>query len=266
MRLLLVEDSLRLQRYVSAGLRDAGHAVDVADNGTQGLWLARSVDYDVIVLDLMLPEMSGMEMLAALRNEGRDTHVLVLTAKDTVEDRVMGLNGGADDYLVKPFAFEELLARLHALMRRKHNVKRPVMTIGDLRIDPAARTVERGGRAIELAPREYALLECLALRTGQVVTRGEIEACIYDSQAEPMSNVVDAAVYALRRKIDAPGEPSMIETRRRMGYVLRHPGSHPGGGDAGGVTGDVTDPAAAYGGVDEHRGGGGGGGGGGSKP
>jgi DNA-binding response OmpR family regulator len=164
-----------------------------------------------------------MDVLRRLRDEGRDTHVLVLTAKDTVEDRVAGLNGGADDYLVKPFAFEELLARVQALVRRRHNTKHPVISIGALRIDVAARAVTRGGQSVDLTPREFALLECLATRAGAVVSRTEIETRIYDEQAEPMSNVVDAAIYALRKKIDVPGQPSMIETRRGMGYILRKP-------------------------------------------
>jgi len=243
MRLLLVEDSERLQRHVGQGLRDAGYAVDIAESGTQGLWMAKSVDYDVIVLDLMLPGMDGMELLRKLRDAGRDTHVLILTAKDTLEDRITGLNGGADDYLVKPFAFEELLARVQALVRRRHNRKHPVLSIGHLRIDVAARSVTRGGDSVDLTPREFALLECLAVHMGEVVSRTEIESRIYDEQAEPMSNVVDAAIYSLRKKIDAPGQPSLIETRRGMGYILReHPGktgsSSSGNGENGGGGGE----------------------------
>ena len=233
MRLLLVEDSERLQRHVGQGLREAGYAVDIAETGTQGLWMAKSVDYDVIVLDLMLPGMSGMELLQKLRDAGRDTHVLILTAKDTLDDRISGLNAGADDYLIKPFAFEELLARVQALVRRRHNRKHPVLSIGDLRIDVAARSVTRGGQSVDLTPREFALLECLAVHTGEVVSRTEIESRIYDEQAEPMSNVVDAAIYALRKKIDAPGQPSLIETRRGMGYILREPAAAAGANGRG---------------------------------
>jgi DNA-binding response OmpR family regulator len=174
----------------------------------------------------MLPGLDGMEILRRLRDAGRNTHVLVLTAKDTVEDRVAGLNGGADDYLIKPFAFEELLARVQALVRRRHYAKRPMLTAGDLRIDVAARTVTRNGQTIDLTPREFALLECLALKAGEVVSRTVIESRIYDEHAEPMSNVVDAAIYALRKKIDVPGEPSLIETRRGMGYILRGADGH----------------------------------------
>jgi DNA-binding response OmpR family regulator len=221
MRVLLIEDSERLQRSVGTGLRNAGYAVDVAGDGATGLWQARSNDYDVIVLDLMLPGLDGLSLLSTLRAEGRDTHVLILTARDQVDDRVLGLRTGADDYLVKPFAFDELLARVQALTRRRHNVKSTRIAVGDLEIDTLARTAVRGDKPIPLSPREYALLEYLALRQGQVVSRREIEAHIYDDQAEPMSNVIDAAIYALRRKIDLPGRPPLIHTRRGMGYVLQ---------------------------------------------
>ena len=220
MRLLLVEDSERLQRSLGAGLRRAGHAVDVSGTGPDGLWRATGTDYDVVVLDVMLPELDGLSVLRQLRERGRDVHVLLLTACDTVENRVTGLRAGADDYLVKPFAFDELLARVEALGRRRTGRKDPVVRVGDLEVDPATQAVSRGGRAIALLPREYALLLYLAGRAGQVVSRAEIEAHIYDDRAEPMSNVVDSAVCALRRKVDRPGEPSLIATRRRAGYVL----------------------------------------------
>lgn len=221
MRVLLVEDSERLCRSIGTGLRRSGYAVDVATSGTEGLWYAQSNDYDVMILDLMLPGLDGLSLLRKLRGEGKETHVLVLTAKDTVEDRVVGLRAGADDYLIKPFAFDELLARVEALVRRRHGVKNPRLRLGDLEMDTAARTVIREGAPIELSPREYALLEYLVLHKGEVVSRSDIEAHIYDDRAEPMSNVVDAAVYALRRKLDKPGAPSMIQTRRGMGYVFQ---------------------------------------------
>ena len=225
MRLLLIEDSERLQRSLSAGLRAEGYAVDVSGDGETGLWQARSVDYDVIVLDLMLPGLDGLSVLSKLRSDKKDTHVLILTARDQLEDRILGLRSGADDYLVKPFAFDELLARIQALMRRRHNVKSTQIVVGGLTIDTLARTVTRAGKEIGLSPREYALMEYLALRQGQVVSRHEIETHIYDEHVEPMSNVVDAAVYALRRKIDLPGAPPLIRTRRGMGYVLGAAGS-----------------------------------------
>ncbi len=220
MRLLLVEDSERLQTHVGRALREAGYAVDVTGSGTDGLWYAESNPYDVIILDLMLPGIDGLTILEKLRKGGRDTHVLLLTAKDTVEDRVLGLRSGADDYLVKPFAIDELLARVEALIRRRHGVKTPCIKLEDLEIDIAQRRVKRGGREIDLSPREYSLLQYLAMHPGEVITRDRIETAIYDDKVEPMSNVVDAAIYALRKKIDRPGESSLIVTRRGMGYVL----------------------------------------------
>lgn len=220
MRVLLVEDSERLRRSVSDGLRKSGFAVDLADDGENGFHLARTEDYDVIILDIMLPKLDGLDLLKRLRELGRDTHVLFLTARDAIPDRVAGLRAGADDYLVKPFAFEELLARVEALARRTHNVKQSCIRIGSLEIDTVAKSVKRKGATILLPPREYALLEYLAMRSGEVVSRTEIESHIYDSEAELMSNVIDAAVYSLRNKIDTDGAPSMIQTRRGMGYVL----------------------------------------------
>lgn len=220
MRLLVVEDSRLLRQAISEGLRKAGHATDVAADGEEGLWFAQTHAFDVIVLDLMLPLMDGLSVLRRLRAQGCRTHVLILTARDGVGDRVRGLDAGADDYLVKPFAFEELLARVHALGRRAHGIKSPCLSVGELRVDLSTRQVEQDGRLIELAPREFALLECLILRRGHVVSRSEIESHIYDERAEPMSNVVEAAVYALRRRIDRPGQPSLIRTRRGVGYLI----------------------------------------------
>src|SRR5579864_8504571 len=188
MRLLLVEDSEWLRRSVGGGLRKAGYAVDVVGDGEEALRTARANDYDVIVLDLMLPGRDGLSVLEGLRAEGKQTHVLVLTATDTVEDRVRGLQTGADDYLVKPFAFDELLARVQALLRRRHGVRNPLIRVRHLEIDTSARAVVVAGDAGSLAPREYALLEYLARRKGAVVSRAEIERHIYDGTAELMSN------------------------------------------------------------------------------
>jgi DNA-binding response OmpR family regulator len=221
MRILLIEDSPRLQRSLGDGLRMARYAVDVVGDGKQGLDWARAGDYDLIILDLMLPELDGLTLLKRLRQEGKETHVLILTAKDTVEDRVRGLQTGADDYLVKPFAFDELLARVQALVRRRHSSKNPSISIGRLEIDTASRTVNVAGKPANLTSRQYALLEYLARRQGAVVSRAEIEQHIYDGMSEVISNVVDSTVCALRRKIDVPGEPSLIQTRRGMGYVLQ---------------------------------------------
>jgi len=220
MRLLVVEDSERLRRWISRGLRDRGFSVDAAADGTEGLHLASTGDYDVLVLDLMLPGLDGLSLLRTLREEGNTTHVLILTAKDTTDDRVCGLNQGADDYLVKPFAFEELVARIQALVRRRYGAKNPRLVAGALEIDTAQRVVRLHDKPVALRPREYALLEFLALRRGQLVSRSEIEQHIYDEHVQPMSNVVDAAVCALRRKIDGSGACSLIETRRGMGYIF----------------------------------------------
>lgn len=220
MRLLFIEDSARLQASVGRGLRRAGYAVDVIGDGEEGLWLAESNQYDVIILDLMLPRLDGLSVLRGLRAKHNETHVLILTAKDTVENRVSGLQAGADDYLIKPFAFEELLARVQALCRRSYQRKNPRIMIGDLQIDTAARLVARKGRKIELTPREFMLVEFLALRRGQVVSRTEIEAHIYADSADLMSNTVDSAICLLRKKITPPGGVSLIHTRRGMGYVM----------------------------------------------
>jgi DNA-binding response OmpR family regulator len=220
MRVLLIEDSERLQRSVGTALRKAGYAVDVTGDGNEGLWYAQSNPYDVIVLDLMLPGLDGLSLLQKLRASGCTTHLLILTARDTVEDRVVGLRSGADDYLVKPFALDEFLARVHALSRRQHGVKNSTLAAAGLTIDTSARTVRRGNHIIELSPREYAVLEYLALRQGSVVSRSEIEEHIYDDRAETMSNVVDVTIYALRKKLDQPQVPSPIQTRRGMGYML----------------------------------------------
>ncbi len=224
MRLLLVEDSRRLQTWVGTGLRRAGYAVDIASDGIQGLRLAQAHTYDVVVLDLMLPGLDGFEILKRLRDSGGEAHVLILTARDTVEDKVRGFGLGADDYLIKPFAFEELLARIQSLVRRRHGRKNPRITIGPLSVDTASRRAFLGETPLVLTAREYALLEYLALRRGAVVSRIDIETHLYEGKAEPTSNVVESAVAALRRRIDVEGATSLIETRRGEGYILRGPG------------------------------------------
>lgn len=219
MRLLLIEDSARLQSSVGRGLRKAGYAVDVSGDGEDGLWLAESNEYDTIILDLMLPKLDGLALLRCLRQKQNGTHVLILTAKDTVENRVNGLQAGADDYLIKPFAFEELLARVQALCRRSYQRKNPKIDVGDLEIDTAARVVMGKGKTIELTPREFKLLEYLAVRRGQVVSRAEIEAHIYSDAADLMSNTVDSTICILRKKLNPSGS-SLIQTRRGMGYLI----------------------------------------------
>ncbi len=219
MKLLLIEDSRRLRQSLAEGLRKSGYAVDLAADGEEGLWRAEGGGYEVIVLDLMLPKLDGLSLLRRLRAAGDPTHVLILTARDTVEDRVRGLEAGADDYLIKPFALSELLARIQALVRRASGVKSPLIQVGGLSIDTTARRVSREGITIDLTAREYALLELLVMRRGQLVTRAQIEHHIYDERVEPSSNVVEAAVYALRRKLERPGN-LLIRTRRGQGYII----------------------------------------------
>jgi DNA-binding response OmpR family regulator len=198
--------------------------VDAAADGEDGLWFAQNCAYDAIVLDIMLPKLDGLSLLTELRRRGVTSHVLLLTAKDTVDDRVRGLQAGADDYLVKPFALEELLARVQALCRRTYGTKHPHIVVGDLEIDTTAREVRRAGQPVTLKPREYALLEYLALRRGEVVSRRDIETHIYDDHVDPMSNVVDSAISALRKRLAQPGAPALIHTRHGHGYVLKAEG------------------------------------------
>ncbi len=224
MRALVVEDYDPLRRAVSEGLREAGFAVDATGDGEEGWWYAKSQPFDLIVLDLMLPNLNGLDLLRRLRQKGGETPVLVLTARDAVEDRVKGLDAGADDYLVKPFALEELIARARALVRRAYDHADPVIQVGDLAIDTAARRVTRAGAFVELTAREYALLQFLAMRAGQVVSRSEIWDHLYDFNAEQTSNVVDVHIAALRRKIRAGDKSNLIHTRRGQGYVLEDAG------------------------------------------
>ena len=220
MRLLLVEDYPPLQKSLVKGLREAGFAVDVTGDGREASWYAESNEYDVIVLDLMLPGLDGLSILNRLRAEGRQSHVLIITAKDAVADRVAGLNAGADDYLVKPFEFDELLARVQALVRRSYHRKNPVMEIGPLRINTATQQVQRGDENLQLTAREYALLEYLAMRAGELVTRTDIWEHVYDFHSDATSNVVDVYIGYLRKKIERSDKPVLIHTARGRGYVL----------------------------------------------
>ncbi len=221
MRVLLIEDYLPLQKSVAKGLREAGFAVDVTGDGPEGLWYATGEDYDAIILDLMLPGMDGLTLLGRLRAEGSNTPVLILTAKDALSERVQGLNLGADDYLAKPFAFEELLARLRALVRRKYAQKNPRIEVADLLIDTASKRVWRGGRELHLTAREYELLAYLAMRAGETVPRADIWKHLYEFDSEVTSNVVDVYIGYLRKKIERPGAPTLIQTVRGLGYALR---------------------------------------------
>ena len=220
MKVLVIEDYLPLRKSISKGLRAAGYAVDVAAEGENGLWYALSNDYDIILLDVMLPGLDGLSLLRKMRAEGRSTHVLILSAKDDVASRVEGLQAGADDYLVKPFAFEELLARVQALVRRKYDHKQPVIVIDHLQIDTATKRVCRDSEEISLTPREYALLEYLAMRRGETVSRTDIWEHLYEFDDTTTSNVIDVYIGYLRKKIDVPGAESLIRTVRGRGYAL----------------------------------------------
>ncbi|HEV8114205.1 MAG TPA: response regulator transcription factor [Planctomycetota bacterium] len=222
MRVLIVEDSETLRESLRTGLAREGFAVDVAGDGRAGLSYARNNPYDVLVLDLMLPLLDGMGVLAGLRERQDRPHVLVLTARDRIEDRVQGLDAGADDYLVKPFAFEEFLARVRALVRRRYEERSSVVTVGELVVDVVARRASFRGNALELTAREYALLEYLALRRGHTVLREEIEDHIYGVNKLPSSNAVDSAICILRAKFGPEGR-DLVRTKRGQGYVLEDP-------------------------------------------
>jgi DNA-binding response OmpR family regulator len=220
MRLLLIEDSARLRATLAKGLSRAGYAIDVAGDGREGLWLAMENDYDVIVLDLMLPEIDGLTVLRTLRERGKAAHVLILSAKDLVENRVQGLSLGADDYLVKPFSFDELCARLQALVRRSYQAKNPRICVGALEINTAARSVAYSGREVKLTAREYSVLEILVLRAGEVVSRQTLWEHLYSFDSDAASNVVDVMVYSLRKKLDPRNPQGIIKTRRGEGYAI----------------------------------------------
>lgn len=220
MRVLVAEDHASLARSIANGLREEGYAVDLTFDGEEALRWAGDNPYDCAVLDVMMPGKTGFQVVETLRRNGSTVPVLFLTARDTVEDRVKGLNLGADDYLVKPFSFDELLARVRAIIRRGHNRPSQSLRIADLEIDTAAKSVQRGGKAITLSAREYALLEYLALRSGEVVSRSEIWEHLYDQNDETVSNVVDVYIGYLRSKIDRDQDVKLIHTRRGMGYVL----------------------------------------------
>ena len=220
MRLLVVEDEPAAAALLAKGLREQSYAVDVAPDGLHATRLLTVNEYDVVILDLMLPGMSGLEVCRRIREGGRHVPVLMLTARDGVDDRVAGLDAGADDYLAKPFHFPELLARLRALLRRRSTVMRAVLQVADLTIDPRARRVDRAGRPIPLTAKEYALLEYLASREGEVVTRADIAAHVWDDSYDSVSNLIDVYIQRLRRKIDDGGAVRLIHTRRGAGYAL----------------------------------------------
>jgi two-component system OmpR family response regulator len=221
MRVLIVEDELRMASLIRRGLTNEGLAADVAVRGADALWMAEAHDYDAVLLDVMLPDVDGFEVCRRLRAAGVWAPVLMLTARDSVEDRVAGLDSGADDYLVKPFSFAELLARLRALARRGDGERPAVLVVDDLRLDPATRDVVRGSTPIQLTAKEFALLETFMRRAGEVLSRLHLLEHAWDFAYDNRSNIVDVYVCRLRRKIDEPFERSSLETVRGAGYRLR---------------------------------------------
>ena len=219
----MIEDEIKMARAIRRGLEQEGYVVDVAMDGEAGLRSALEQGVDAVILDLMLPVKDGFAVTRALRSEGRWLPVLMLTARDGVGDRVRGLDAGADDYLVKPFAFDELLARLRALFRRDPMVRPPVVTVGDVVLDPAAHTVTRAGRAVALSTKEFALLEFLMRWPGTVMSRDRILLHVWDYDYTGRSNVVDVYVGYLRRKLERPSGRRLIRTVRGIGYVLQEP-------------------------------------------
>jgi two-component system OmpR family response regulator len=233
MRVLIVEDEAKMAGLLRKGLRQEGIAVDLAGKGEDALWMAGATEYDAIVLDLMLPGIDGIEVCRRLRGDGVWSPILMLTARDGVRDRVAGLDSGADDYLVKPFSYAELLARLRALARRGGAQRPTELRVGDLRLDPAARKVWRGEREIELSAKEFAVLEVFIRRPGEVLSRFQLLEHAWDYEYENRSNIVDSYVRFLRRKVDKPFGVRSIETVRGVGYRLREDGGRSGGEGAG---------------------------------
>jgi two-component system, OmpR family, response regulator len=221
MRLLIVEDDAKIAGFTKKGLEEAGFAVDWAHDGREGLSFALAAPYDCAIVDVMLPGQDGLSLIRELRERGRQTPVLVLSAKRSVEERVEGLHSGSDDYLTKPFAFSELLARVHALLRRAAGTKEPTrLVVGELSLDLLRHEVVRAGRRVELKPKEFSLLEYLMRSSGRVVSKTMILEHVWDYHFEPQANVVEAAMSRLREKIDRDFDPKMIRTLRGVGYVL----------------------------------------------
>ncbi len=220
-RVLVVEDELKLGSALESGLREAQYTVDLALDGEEALAFARTVAYDAIVLDVLLPKVDGLQVCQRLRAAGTRTPILLLTARDELADKVSGLDSGADDYLTKPFAFGELLARLRALLRRDSATRAPLLRFGDLTLDPAAQCVSRADRPIDLTAREYRLLETLLRRPGAIVTRETIIESVWGFDYPDSSNLVEVYIGRLRRKLAGPGEPSLIQTIRGAGYRLQ---------------------------------------------
>ena len=221
MRILVVEDEKKVASFMKQGLEEEGYAVDVASDGEEGLAHALAGVHDLIILDIRLPKMDGLRVLQALRQEKMSMPVLLLTVRATIEDKVLGLDAGADDYLTKPFAFQELVARVRALLRRRPEMAPTVLQVGDLILDPARRTVTRGGDKITLTPREFTLLDYFMRNPGRVLTRTMIAEHVWDYAFDTSTNVTDVYVNYLRKKIDADREPKLLQTVRGVGYVLK---------------------------------------------
>jgi heavy metal response regulator len=221
MRILVVEDEKKVASFIQKGLEEEGYAVDVAADGEEGLTMALTRVHDLILLDIRLPKMDGLHVLQAIRQDNVTTPVLLLTVRATIEDKVLGLDAGADDYLTKPFAFQELVARVRALLRRRAEVEPTVLQIGDLTLDPARRTVSRGGKKIDVTPREFALLDYFMRNPGRVLTRTMIAEHVWDYSFDTSTNVIDVYVNYLRRKIDAGHTLKLLHTVRGVGYVLK---------------------------------------------
>jgi len=220
MRVLLVEDEPRMANVIAKGLREQSYAVDVAQDGDAGLYQTSINDYDVIVLDVLLPLRDGYEVCRELRARGNATPILMLTARATVDDRLTGFDAGADDYLTKPFSFRELLARIRALLRRDSQLRPDILQIADLTIDSATHRVSRAGQDVPLTAKEYALIEYLARRAGQLVSRAEIAAHVWDDSFDPFSNTIEVYINRLRKKIDGNHRVKLLHTRRGEGYIL----------------------------------------------
>src|SRR6202022_4878434 len=220
MRLLLVEDDVGIARFVAKGLREQAYAVDISTNGDDALYQTAINSYDLIILDVMIPGQNGFQVCRELRRSGQKMPILMLTAGDAVDDRITGLDHGADDYLTKPFEFRELLARLRALLRRSVELRPPQITVGDMVLDTAAQSVSRAGKAIPLTAKEYALLEFLARNAGRVVGRAEIAEHVWDETFDPFSNLIEVYVNRLRRKIDLEASKPLLHTRRGAGYFF----------------------------------------------
>jgi heavy metal response regulator len=221
MRILVVEDEQKVAGFIKKGLEEEGYAVDVAFDGREGLVRALDGVYDLIILDLNLPQMDGLQVLREYRRKQGQTPVLLLTVRAAIEDKVLGLDTGADDYLTKPFSFQELLARLRALLRRRAETGSPLLKVADLTLDPARRLVFRGPEKIDLSAKEFALLDYFMRHPGRVLTRTMIGEHVWDYDFDPMSNIVDVYVNYLRKKIDAGREPKLLQTVRGAGYVLQ---------------------------------------------